>query len=110
MRWCAREQARGPRRDITPEDLDVAAQRVIGRSLDLDAAEVQAVLDPRAIVGDAKRPGGAAPEAVDAMTEEYLAKAVDLGYRAKKELEKYARSGGAAASPRPSRSQADEHR
>ncbi|TCN44715.1 argininosuccinate lyase [Kribbella orskensis] len=76
--------------DISPEDLDVAAQRVIGRSLELEADEVRAVLDPRAIVATRSALGGAAPEAVDAMTEEYLAKAVDLGYRAKRELEKYA--------------------
>lgn len=76
--------------DISPEDLDVAAQRVIGRSLELEAEEVKAVLDPRAIVATRSALGGAAPEAVDAMTEEYLAKAVDLGYRAKRELEKYA--------------------
>jgi argininosuccinate lyase len=76
--------------DISPEDLDLAAQRVIGRSLELDAAEVKAVLDPRAIVATRSALGGAAPDAVDAMTEEHLAKAVDLGHRAKRELEKYA--------------------
>jgi argininosuccinate lyase len=63
---------------------------VIGRPLDLEAEEVRSVLDPRAIVATRKALGGAAPQAVDAMTEEYLAKAVDLGYRAKRELEKYA--------------------
>lgn len=88
VRDASRRGVRGV--DITPDDLDQAAMSVAGRTLGLDAAEVKAVLDPRAIVATRSALGGAAPEAVEAMTEEYLARAVDLGYRANHELEKYA--------------------
>ena len=88
VRDASRRGVRGV--DITSEDLDQAALSVVGRSLDLDAEEIRNVLDPRAIVATRSALGGAAPEAVETMTEEYLAKAVDLGYRANHALEKYA--------------------
>jgi argininosuccinate lyase len=88
VRDASRRGVRGV--DITSEDLDQAALSVVGRPLDLDADEIRNVLDPRAIVATRSALGGAAPEAVETMTEEYLAKAVDLGYRANHALEKYA--------------------
>ncbi|WP_329480392.1 lyase family protein [Kribbella sp. NBC_01484] len=88
VRDASRRGVRGV--DITSEDLDQAALSVVGRSLDLDAEEIRNVLDPRAIVATRSALGGAAPEAVETMTEQYLAKAVDLGYRANHALEKYA--------------------
>jgi argininosuccinate lyase len=88
VRDASRRGVRGV--DITSEDLDRAATSVVGQTLGLDAEEIRTVLDPRAIVATRSAVGGAAPEAVEAMTEEYLARAVDLGYRANHELEKYA--------------------
>jgi len=88
VRDASRRGVRGI--DIGPEDLDRAATQVVGHTLDLDAEELRGVLDPRSIVATRSALGGAAPEAVAAMTEEYSARAVDLGYRAGRELEKYA--------------------
>jgi argininosuccinate lyase len=57
--------------DITVADLDAAAITVCGRPLVLDADELAAVLDPRAIVATRTAPGGAAPEVVAEMAERY---------------------------------------
>lgn len=88
VRDASRRGVRGI--DITPSDLDVAALPALGRTLDLDEDELRAVLDPRLIVATRSALGGAAPQAVTAMTETYLAQAQDLSDRAQRELDKYA--------------------
>lgn len=57
-------------RPLTAALLDAAAQEVIGQPLALSEAEVQAVLEPAAIVAARQGPGGAAPEPVRAMLRE----------------------------------------
>lgn len=76
--------------DISAGDLDTAAVTILGRPLGLDPAEVRAVLDPRTIVATRTTEGGAAPEAVAAMAGDYLARAEELGARARQELADYA--------------------
>lgn len=88
VRTASRAGVRGV--DISAEDLDVAAVGVIGRPLGLDAAEVHAVLDPRTIVATRSALGGAAPEAVSSMVDDYLARAAELEAHAREALDAYA--------------------
>ena len=60
--------------DLTPADLDAAAQDVLGRPLAIEPSELAAVLDPAAIVATRVALGGAAPSAVDAMADELEAR------------------------------------
>jgi argininosuccinate lyase len=71
---------------LTPEDLDVAAMSVLGRPVGLSAEEMAPVLDPRSIVATRTALGGAAPEAVSSMAEDYLAHAESLRARATEQL------------------------
>lgn len=51
--------------------LDKAATRVIGRPLNLSPAQIAATLDPQEIITTRTGPGGAAPQAVQAMIATY---------------------------------------
>ena len=61
--------------DIDSAAIDEAAQRIGGHPLALDADELTAVLDPRAIVATRTASGGAAPDVVAAMAERNVAAA-----------------------------------
>ncbi len=54
----------GGRASLTSGDLSVAAQAVLGRRLEVDAAVVTAALDPATVVTTRTAVGGAAPERV----------------------------------------------
>jgi argininosuccinate lyase len=56
---------------LDSELLDQAAQNVIGRPLKLSQGRVAAATDPQAIVQTRTGPGGAAPQAVQAMIVQY---------------------------------------
>ncbi|GAB3201190.1 argininosuccinate lyase [Nocardioides hungaricus] len=88
VRTASRDGVRGV--DISSGDLDAAAADVVGRPLGLDPEEVRAVLDPRTIVATRSALGGAAPEAVSAMVDDYLVRAADLERQARHALETYA--------------------
>ena len=55
---------------LTPDELATAAEQVLGRRVDLSQAALQDALDPEAAVSARAAPGGAAPEAVEAMIAE----------------------------------------
>lgn len=57
--------------------LDEAATRVLGRPLGLTTAQIEAALDPQAIVETRTGVGGAAPPAVQAMIDSFRAAAID---------------------------------
>ena len=52
---------------VTPQDVARAAQAVLGRGLNFDAAALARALDPRAAIAARTGPGGAAQEPMDAM-------------------------------------------
>jgi argininosuccinate lyase len=56
---------------LTPELLDNAANNVLGRPLNLSPAQITTALDPLAIVATRTGPGGAAPQAVQAMIAQF---------------------------------------
>jgi len=56
---------------LDAELLDTVAQQVIGRPLNLDQEQIAAALDPQAIVETRTGPGGAAPQAVRVMIDQY---------------------------------------
>lgn len=64
--------------DMTGAMLDEAAQDVIGRSLGLTGADLEDILDPRAIVHTRTSPGGAAPAIVSQMSSACRAEAVRI--------------------------------
>ena len=55
---------------LTPDELASAAAQVLGRRIDLPEAALRNALDPEAAVSVRTAPGGAAPEAVEAMIAE----------------------------------------
>jgi argininosuccinate lyase len=61
--------------DIDSGAIDDAAQKIGGRALLLDPAELAVALDPRAIVATRTASGGAAPDVVAAMAEENVSAA-----------------------------------
>lgn len=61
-------EAEGAR--LTATLLETAAQEIVGHSLGLSEAEIKSVLDPAALVAARAGPGGAAPQAVQAMLDE----------------------------------------
>jgi argininosuccinate lyase len=68
----ARELAESgrPPAALTPADVAAAATRAIGAPLAIDAGALASALDPAAAVRARRGPGGAAPEAVDALVAE----------------------------------------
>lgn len=52
---------------VTPQDVARAAQAVLGRGLNFDAAALARALDPRAAIAARTGPGGAAQEPMDVM-------------------------------------------
>ena len=65
VRRAAAEGLRGI--DLTAEMIEEAAEARIGRRLGLAGTDLTEVLDPRAIVGTRRSPGGAAPDVVRTM-------------------------------------------
>lgn len=55
---------------LTPDELASAAAEVLGRRIDLPMASLRDALDPEAAVSARTAPGGAAPEAMEAMIAE----------------------------------------
>ena len=73
-----RHLAGGDLNQLTPDELGVAAEEVLGRRVELSQAALRNAMDPETAVSARTAPGGAAPEAVDAMIaqcEQILAKA-----------------------------------
>ena len=73
VRRAAAEGLRGI--DLTAEMIEEAAEARIGRRLGLAGADLTEVLDPRAIVGTRRSPGGAAPDVVRTMVADCRAAA-----------------------------------
>jgi argininosuccinate lyase len=73
VRRAAAEGLRGM--DLTAEMIEEAAETRIGRRLGLAGTDLTEVLDPRAIVGTRRSPGGAAPDVVRTMVAECRAAA-----------------------------------
>jgi argininosuccinate lyase len=61
--------------DLTAEMIEEAAEGRIGRRLGLAGTDLTGVLDPRAIVGTRRSPGGAEPDVVRGMVAECRATA-----------------------------------
>ena len=78
--------------DITPELLGEAAEEVCGRRLELDAAALADALDPRRIVATRRATGGASPDEVRSMAEEFTDQAAQLRARAAEAQKRYAQT------------------
>ena len=65
-----RHLAGGDLNQLTPDELAAAAVEVLGHRVEISTAALRAVLDSRAAVLARTAPGGAAPEAMDAMIAE----------------------------------------
>lgn len=68
-----------PGREITGAMLDESARAVTGESWDLATADLGPALDPQTIIETRRAPGGAAPEAVEAMVAQCRQEADALG-------------------------------
>lgn len=62
--------ANGDLNRLTPEELAAAADQLLGRGIELSQADLRDALDPEAAVSARTAPGGAAPEAMEAMIAE----------------------------------------
>ena len=78
--------------DITSEMLDEAASEVCGRRLGLDAGALAEALDPRRIVATRRATGGAAPDEVRALAEEFSDHAARLRSAAAEARQRYVRA------------------
>lgn len=76
VQWAAQRGLDGTQ--IDGELLDLAAQRVIGRTLGFSDEELSTMLDPGAIVRQRVVTGGAAPDVVDQMASECRTRAATL--------------------------------
>ena len=76
--------------DITPDLLDEAAEQVCGRPLGLDEAALAEALDPRRIVATRRATGGASPDEVRSMAEEFTDQAARLRVKAAEAQKRYA--------------------
>jgi argininosuccinate lyase len=87
VRRAAAEGLRGI--DLTAEMIEEAAQARIGRRLGLAGTDLTEVLDPRAIVGTRRSPGGAAPDVVRTMVADCRAVAGRIRAGAERRLAGY---------------------
>lgn len=62
-----RHLAGGDLNRLTPNELAAAAEQVLGQRVEISQAALRHALDPEAAVSARAAPGGAAPEAIDAM-------------------------------------------
>jgi len=67
------ETGRAPS-SVTPAEVAATALRVLGAPIELDAGALAGALDPASAVRARGGPGGAAPEAVDALVDELAAR------------------------------------
>ncbi len=65
-----RHLERGDFNQLTPDELAAAAEQVLGHRVEISQAVLHDALDPEAAVSARAAPGGAAPEAIDAMIAE----------------------------------------
>ena len=65
-----RHLADGDLNRLTPDEIALAAEEVLGKEVEISPAVLQEALDPEAAVSARAEPGGAAPEAMDAMLAE----------------------------------------
>ena len=78
-----------PGRAISTEILDAAAVEILGHSLDLDATDLAEALDPRQIVATRTAQGGAAPDEVVRMADQFIEMADGLSATAERSLKQF---------------------
>jgi argininosuccinate lyase len=84
VRTASRLGARGV--DLTGQQLDEAAQVIMGRAIGLTGVDLSSILDPRGIALSRTTPGGAAPDVVQSMARNCAVRAVALGQSAQELL------------------------